>query len=252
MEYVASLTFDEEPNYEKCRSILREGLKKRGYKDDGKMVFKAATPKSTSKTIPPKLDGRKVGCRRKIQEEDEFVGETLASSSPKRMKTRSVEQSVDIAPTIVGEVKAKGKVNISPKKNVSRKILSSKAKKSPVNSQKMNSKRKTTKESSIKKKQTSDNIASSSKRGKKTSMDSPNSPEVMCLEETAGSASQKAKSVTPKQTLKPGSQKKLKQGRARALGSLCNGNASSRKTPAVVNNPTPHMLALMKKLNKEY
>ncbi|KAA0203869.1 hypothetical protein HAZT_HAZT000252 [Hyalella azteca] len=49
LSYVASLTFDELPDYEKCRDILRAGLVDRGYKDDGKLVFMAATPKPVSK-----------------------------------------------------------------------------------------------------------------------------------------------------------------------------------------------------------
>lgn len=53
--YVAGLTFDEKPDYDKCRQILRDGLVERGYKDDGKLVFMSATPKAASKKPKSKL-----------------------------------------------------------------------------------------------------------------------------------------------------------------------------------------------------
>ncbi|KAF2365167.1 Protein kinase domain [Trinorchestia longiramus] len=68
LSYVASLTFDEKPDYEKCRDILRAGLVERGYKDDGKLVFMSATPKPASKK--PKSRLNKVSTpqsRRKVQ-----------------------------------------------------------------------------------------------------------------------------------------------------------------------------------------
>lgn len=55
LTYVASLTFDEKPDYENCRNILREGLVERGYKDDGKLVFMSATPKPISKKPKSRL-----------------------------------------------------------------------------------------------------------------------------------------------------------------------------------------------------
>jgi len=53
--YVAGLTFDEKPDYDKCRQILRDGLVERGYKDDGKLVFMSATPKASSKKAKSRL-----------------------------------------------------------------------------------------------------------------------------------------------------------------------------------------------------
>ena len=59
LSYVGNLTFDEKPDYQKCRQILRVGLVERGYKDDGKLVFMSATPKAASKK--PKSRLQKVG-----------------------------------------------------------------------------------------------------------------------------------------------------------------------------------------------
>ncbi|XP_018020116.1 serine/threonine-protein kinase VRK1 isoform X2 [Hyalella azteca] len=71
LSYVASLTFDELPDYEKCRDILRAGLVDRGYKDDGKLVFMAATPKPVSKK--PKSRVNK-GVKRRRSDEEENIG----------------------------------------------------------------------------------------------------------------------------------------------------------------------------------
>ncbi|KAB7503806.1 Serine/threonine-protein kinase VRK1 [Armadillidium nasatum] len=90
MEYVASLTFDEKPDYEKFKHIMREGLKKRGYKDDGKLTFMTATPKAASRVPVPKITGRKVRTPVKaivIPDSDE-ESEVL-SSPPKRLKRSS-------------------------------------------------------------------------------------------------------------------------------------------------------------------
>lgn len=63
MEYVVGLAFDEKPDYEKCRNILRDGLRARGYRDDGKLVFMSATPvppsRKTKSRLPHKVSKRK-------------------------------------------------------------------------------------------------------------------------------------------------------------------------------------------------
>lgn len=70
MEYVVSLAFDEKPDYEKCRNILRDGLRARGYRDDGKLVFMSATPvppsRKSKSRLPHKVSKRK---------SDEMAGE---------------------------------------------------------------------------------------------------------------------------------------------------------------------------------
>lgn len=77
MEYVGSLTFDECPSYEKCRMILREGLTRRGYSDDGKLVFLSATPKAPSKKVR-----KSASCSR----DDTQPLPSPSSSSPKKRK----------------------------------------------------------------------------------------------------------------------------------------------------------------------
>lgn len=72
LEYVVNLAFDEQPDYEKCRNILREGLKARGYRDDGKLVFMSATPVPPKKT-KSRID-RKVS-KRKSEEVDKYNAE---------------------------------------------------------------------------------------------------------------------------------------------------------------------------------
>ena len=39
LEMVANLKFDEKPNYDKFRQLLRQGLKEGGFPDDGALVF---------------------------------------------------------------------------------------------------------------------------------------------------------------------------------------------------------------------
>ncbi|XP_045601482.1 serine/threonine-protein kinase VRK1 [Procambarus clarkii] len=82
LEYVVNLAFDEQPDYEKCRNILREGLKARGYRDDGKLVFMSATPVPPKKT-KSRIDRKKTTKRR--SEEEENIGEF----TPKKLKRNS-------------------------------------------------------------------------------------------------------------------------------------------------------------------
>lgn len=38
LEYVSSLKYQQEPDYEHIRELLKDGLKRRGFTDDGKSV----------------------------------------------------------------------------------------------------------------------------------------------------------------------------------------------------------------------
>lgn len=67
---MVSLAFDEKPDYERCRNILREGLRARGYRDDGKLVFTSATPVPPSRKPKSRLD-RKVSKRKSEELEQE-------------------------------------------------------------------------------------------------------------------------------------------------------------------------------------
>ena len=86
---MASLTFDEAPDYEKCRKILRQGLIDRGYKDDGKLVFMSATPKPASRKPKSKLN--KVSKSPQSDDLDQsvdiFEEEEVASPPLKRLAT---------------------------------------------------------------------------------------------------------------------------------------------------------------------
>ena len=66
LEMVANLKFDEKPNYDKFRQLLRQGLKEGGFADDGALVFPSlnkgaaagggrSPPKKRTPTIPPPL-----------------------------------------------------------------------------------------------------------------------------------------------------------------------------------------------------
>lgn len=83
---MVNLAFDEKPDYEKCRIILREGLKAKGYRDDGKLVFMSATPVPVSRKPKSRLD-RKVRKRDSTEMEDEEEQEDeedLSEKKPKR------------------------------------------------------------------------------------------------------------------------------------------------------------------------
>ncbi|XP_068239405.1 serine/threonine-protein kinase VRK1-like isoform X1 [Palaemon carinicauda] len=83
LEYVVNLAFDEKPDYEKCRCILRNGMKARGYRDDGKLVIMSATPVPTSRKPKSRLD-RKKSTKRRSEEE-----ENIAEFTPKKMMRTS-------------------------------------------------------------------------------------------------------------------------------------------------------------------
>ena len=57
MEMVAKLKFEEKPDYDKFRTLLKQGLKEGGYKDDGSLVFSTvknnnAAPAPKKKSVP--------------------------------------------------------------------------------------------------------------------------------------------------------------------------------------------------------
>ena len=54
LEMVAKLKFEEKPDYEKFRSLCRQGLKEAGYPDDGKLVFTGSAAAGGSKASPRK------------------------------------------------------------------------------------------------------------------------------------------------------------------------------------------------------
>lgn len=88
LEYVINLAFDEKPDYEKCRNILRNGLKARGYRDDGKLVFMSATPVPTSRKPKSRLD-RKVSKRNSAEFVSDEEDEELPTAK-KAKQTRGV------------------------------------------------------------------------------------------------------------------------------------------------------------------
>lgn len=54
LEMVANLKFEEKPNYDKFRQLLRQGLKDGGYADDGALVFPNLNKGSTVRSPPKK------------------------------------------------------------------------------------------------------------------------------------------------------------------------------------------------------
>ena len=104
---MVSLAFDEKPDYEHCRNILREGLRARGYRDDGKLVFTSATPVPPSRK-PKSRQGRKVS-KRKSEELEEEDSEDLEGTPPikKTRGARKTSKTVSVQSTssegIVGQ-----------------------------------------------------------------------------------------------------------------------------------------------------
>lgn len=92
LEYVVNLAFDEKPDYEKCRNILREGLKAKGYRDDGKLVFMSATPVPVSRKPKSRLD-RKVRKRDSKEMEDEEEQEDEEELSEKKPKKSGAKRA---------------------------------------------------------------------------------------------------------------------------------------------------------------
>ena len=56
LEYITTLEYEQEPNYECIRKLFKDGLKKRGCTDDGKSVeFSSATASSPSTSATAEL-----------------------------------------------------------------------------------------------------------------------------------------------------------------------------------------------------
>lgn len=89
---MVNLAFDEKPDYEKCRNILREGLKAKGYRDDGKLVFMSATPVPVSRKPKSRLD-RKVRKRDSKEMEDEEEQEDEEELSEKKPKKSGAKRA---------------------------------------------------------------------------------------------------------------------------------------------------------------
>jgi len=111
LEYVVNLAFDEKPDYEKCRNILRDGLKAKGYRDDGKLVFMAATPVPPSRKPKSRLQG-KVSKRgsEEIQEDEESSDEEEQEETPRKRtakKARGASTGTRRTRNSTGEVSEK-------------------------------------------------------------------------------------------------------------------------------------------------
>lgn len=87
-----SLAFDEKPDYERCRNILREGLRARGYRDDGKLVFTSATPVPPSRKPKSRLD-RKVSKRKSDELEKEDSEDEVAPVKRGRQGRKAVSKA---------------------------------------------------------------------------------------------------------------------------------------------------------------
>lgn len=95
---MVSLAFDEKPDYERCRNILREGLRAKGYRDDGKLVFTSATPVPPSRK-PKSRQDRKVS-KRKSEELEKEDSEELEGSPVKRVRQgRKTGKTVSVQST---------------------------------------------------------------------------------------------------------------------------------------------------------
>lgn len=97
LEYVVCLAFDEKPDYERCRNILREGLRARGYRDDGKLVFTSATPVPPSRKPKSRLD-RKVS-KRKSEELEEEDSEDEVTPVKRGRQGRKASSKVSVQST---------------------------------------------------------------------------------------------------------------------------------------------------------
>lgn len=120
LDYVVSLAFDEKPDYERCRNILREGLRARGYRDDGKLVFTSATPVPPSRKPKSRLD-RKVS-KRKSEELEEEDSEDEVTPVKRGRQARKASSKVSVQSTSSEEVGQDGEKENS-NKNSNRKVI---------------------------------------------------------------------------------------------------------------------------------
>lgn len=77
---VAALKFDEKPNYDKFRQMLRNGLKENGFSDNGVLDFPSQGAKARS---PVK---RRVSPAKKMDEEMENVNKQRAKPAAKKSR----------------------------------------------------------------------------------------------------------------------------------------------------------------------
>ncbi|XP_022248519.1 serine/threonine-protein kinase VRK1-like isoform X2 [Limulus polyphemus] len=84
MQYVANLNFEEEPNYEHCRQILKQSIKRAGYKDDGKLEF----------SLPSKLNKANKSPKKRITSQ--------GKQTPKRKQAQRIASS-EFADGIISE-----------------------------------------------------------------------------------------------------------------------------------------------------
>lgn len=120
LDYVVSLAFDEKPDYERCRNILREGLRARGYRDDGKLVFTSATPVPPSRKPKSRLD-RKVSKRKSEELEKEEDSEDEVIPAKKGRKARKASSKVSVQSTNSEDLGPDGEKENSSK-NSNRKV----------------------------------------------------------------------------------------------------------------------------------
>lgn len=66
LEYINSLKYEDEPNYEYIRKLFRDGLKKRGCTDDGKNVNFTKKRKSEDTSVSPTAKKSKASLGKKV------------------------------------------------------------------------------------------------------------------------------------------------------------------------------------------
>ena len=115
LDYVSNLTFDDEPDYELCRNFLKEAIKAKGYKNDGKLVFSAATP-TNPKKAKSKLRGQKVSKRKSDQLSEEVEAEeSVEEVTPKNSKRQRSSKSKASTSTGSGKENSKNSANTRKK-----------------------------------------------------------------------------------------------------------------------------------------
>ncbi|CAL4128017.1 unnamed protein product, partial [Meganyctiphanes norvegica] len=87
LEYVKRLSFDEKPNYNKCRRILQKALASQGHIDDGHLDFTVSSPKQEKKVRSRPHKKTRRGCKRNEGEEN------IPELAPKRILRRSSQIS---------------------------------------------------------------------------------------------------------------------------------------------------------------
>lgn len=119
---MVSLAFDEKPDYERCRNILREGLRARGYRDDGKLVFTSATPVPPSRK-PKARQGRKVSKRKSEEMETEDSEDVEVTVPVKKTRgARNSSKTVSVQSTSSEGISQEGEKENNNSSNVNRKV----------------------------------------------------------------------------------------------------------------------------------